>query len=123
MRLTVKQLTAVLKAGLIVTNADGETKKEEMEIVVRELVSFGINQEQGSQLYDDAVAMSTEDMVDQLKGLSNDDKKYISGYLIAISVADGDVADNEAKAWAAICNLCEFPNVSVEDAYNYWKNN
>ena len=29
----------------------------------------------------------------------------------------------EAKAWAAICNLCEFPNVSVEDAYNYWKNN
>ena len=31
MRLTVKQLTAVLKAGLIVTNADGETKKEEIK--------------------------------------------------------------------------------------------
>lgn len=123
MKLTPKQLAAVIKAGLIVTNADGTAKEEEYRIIINEMNSFNITQEQGKALIEVAEAMSVEDMVTELKGLSEQDKKYVCGYLVAIVAVDGDIHDNEAEAWQAMCSLCEFPDVKASEALEYWKNN
>ncbi|MBQ3249914.1 MAG: TerB family tellurite resistance protein [Bacteroidales bacterium] len=123
MKLTPKQLAAVVKAGLIVTNADGTAKEEEYRIIINEMNSFNITQEQGKALIEVAEAMSVEDMVAELKGLSEQDKKYVCGYLVAIVAVDGDIHDNEAEAWQAMCSLCEFPDVKASEALEYWKNN
>lgn len=123
MKLTAKQLAAVIKAGLIVTNADGTAKEEEYRVIINEMNSFNISKEQGNALIEVANAMSVEDMVAELKGLSVQDKKYVCGYLVAIVAVDGDIHDKEAEAWQAMCNLCEFPDVKASEAFEYWKNN
>lgn len=121
MTLNARQLAAVVKAGLIVTNADGTAKEEEYKIIVNELSSFNVTSEQGQMLIETANGMSVDSMVEILKSLSYDDKKYISGYLVAIIVVDGDVDEDEAKAWQAMCSLCEFPQTTAQDALDYWR--
>lgn len=123
MKLSAKQLAAVMKAGLIMTNADGKVQDEELKIIINELKSFNVSAEQGKLLYEVADAMSVDEMVEQLKPLSLSDKKYICGYLVAIIVVDGDVDDNEAQAWKAISTLCDFPEMTAAEALAYWRNN
>ena len=122
MTLNAKQLAAVVKAGLIMTNADGTAKDEEYKIIVNELQSFNVSAEQGRMLIEVANSMSVEEMVDNIKGLSYEDKKYVSGYLVAIVVVDQDVDDEEAKAWQAMSTLCDLPNITAEEALTYWRN-
>lgn len=122
MTLNAKQLAAVVKAGLLLTNADGKAEQDEYEIIVSEVNSFNVTREQFDMLLDMANNMSVEEMVDLLKVLSYEDKKYISGFLVSIAVIDQKVDPEEAKAWQAICSLCQFPEVSAEDALLYWRN-
>ena len=93
MRLTVKQLTAVLKAGLLVTNADGETKKEEMEIVVRELESF--------------VGESVIDLKDMVKAAKKYIEKGVKNVLVSLG-ADGAVLTDGTESY-----YCKSASVAV----------
>ena len=123
MTLNAKQLAAVMKAGLIMTNADGKVQDDELKVIINELKNFNVTAEQGKLLYEVADAMSVEEMIEQLKPLSSSDKKYICGYLVAIIVIDGDIDENETNAWKAICTLCDFPEMTAGEALAYWRNN
>ena len=122
MTLNARQLTAIVKAGLIVANDDGKMKDEEHKVIINELKHFEVNQEVKSILLDAANGMTVETMVDLLKNLSYDEKKYVSGFLVAVMLSDKQLGNDEPKVWQSICTLCEFPDIKAEHALWYWEN-
>lgn len=123
MNLTGIQLAAVLKAGMLVSNADGNIDPKELEVLKHELGKFDLSDELHDKIVDVASEMSVDDMVANLKKLSLEDQKYVSGYLAAVLLADGEIEDEEIKTWQAICTLCEFPTMSAREALDFWMNN
>lgn len=123
MTLNGKQLAAVMKAALIASKADGEACASELKLIANEMANFNLTSNQFSTLYDVADEMSVDEMVGALKSLDYSTQKYVMGFLVAVVAADGRLAEDEAKACTAIFTLCEFPDVSIDDAFMYWRNN
>ena len=121
MNLTRMQLAAVLRAGIIVSKADGTADPKELELLVHELKKFDLSPEAGKNIIDVANDMPVETMVEQLKQLSYEDQKYVCGYLAVMILADGDIKDSEIEAWKAICTLCDFPTMTAKEALEYWR--
>ncbi len=117
------ELTAMLSAGMMLSNADGRVADEEKEILVRELKSFNVTDEEARLYLKVAIDMSVEYTVEVLKAMPNEAKKYACGYLAAVMLCDGDVADSEVEAWRAFSGACEFPGMTLGEALEFWKNN
>lgn len=117
------ELTAMLSAGMFLSNADGQVADEEKEILVRELKSFNVTDEEARLYLSVAIDMSVEYTIQVLKAMSNDAKKYACGYLGAVMLCDGNVDDNEMEAWRAFSGACDFPTMTLGEALEFWKNN
>lgn len=117
------ELTAMLSAGMFLSNADGHVTDEEKEILVRELKSFNVTDEEARLYLSVAIDMSVEYTVQVLKAMSNDAKKYTCGYLGAVMLCDGNVDDSEMEAWRAFSGACDFPTMTLGEALEFWKNN
>lgn len=122
MNLTGMQLAAVLRAGIIVSKADGTADEKELELLVHEMKKFNLSNEMSKTIIDVANDMPAETMVEYLKQLSYEDKKYVCGYLAVMILADGEIKDSEIDAWKAICTLCDFPTMTAKEALEYWRN-
>jgi len=117
------ELTAMLSAGMFLSNADGHVADEEKEILVRELKSFNVTDEEARLYLSVAIDMSVEYTVQVLKEMSSDAKKYACGYLGAVMLCDGNVDDSEMEAWRAFSGACDFPTMTLGEALEFWKNN
>ena len=117
------ELTAMLSAGMILSNADGRLADEEKELLLKELTSFNVTHEEAEIYLKVAIDMTVEQTVEVLKAMSSDAKKYACGYLAAVMVCDGDVADKEVEGWRAFSEACAFPEMTLGEALNFWKNN
>lgn len=123
MQLKGIELTAMLSAGMVLSNADGHVADEEKEVLVKELTSFNVTDEEARLYLKVAIDMTVEHTVEILKGMSSDAKKYACGYLGAVMLCDGDVHDNEMEAWRAFSTACDFPTMTLGEALEFWKNN
>lgn len=123
MRLSGKELVAILKAGHAMVNADGKVEEKELTILFGELINFGVSQEQAVSMLASADAMEADEMFAVLTQLSTDAKKYVAGYFAAIMISDGDIDDSEVKMWQIICTLAKFPTMNIHDAITFWQNN
>ena len=117
------ELTAMLSAGMFLSNADGRLADEEKEILLKELTSFNVTEEEAKLYFTVAVDMSIEHTVDILKAMSAEAKKYACGYLGAVMLCDGDVDEKEMEAWRAFSGACEFPTMTLGEALEFWRNN
>ena len=117
------ELTAMLSAGMILSNADGHVASEEKEILIKELTSFNVTGEEAAVYLKVAIDLSVEQTVEILKAMTPEAKKYACGYLAAVMVCDGDVADNELEGWRAFSGACEFPAMTLGEALEFWRNN
>lgn len=117
------ELTAMLSAGMILSNADGHVADEEKEILIKELVAFNVTNEEAEIYLKVAVDLTVEQTVEILKAMSPEAKKYACGYLGAVMLCDGDVDDNEMEGWRAFSSACDFPTMTLGEALNFWKNN
>ena len=117
------ELTAMLSAGMILSNADGEIAPEEKEILIKELVSFNVTDEEAEVYFNVATEMSVDQTVEILRGMSPEAKKYACGYLGAVMLCDGDVDDNEMEGWRAFSSACDFPTMTLGEAIKFWRNN
>ena len=115
-------MSALVKAALLVSSADGDINKAEYELISEELRCFRVTAEQASVFYQAAKAMPIDDMADLLKSLGMKEQLKISGFLAALIVKDEIIGCEEKDVWEAICTLCEFPVVSIEDSLEYWRN-
>lgn len=123
MTLSGLELSALLSAGVIMSNADGQLADDEKEILVKELKSFNVTDDEAKLYLKVAIDMSSEYTIEVLKGMTTEKKKYACGYLGAVMVCDGDLADKEVEAWRAFSNLCDFPSMNLGDALEFWRNN
>ena len=123
MQLSHKQLAAILKIGKVMVAADGVMKKEEMAIVLNELVKFDVPHTHVPMLLESSDEMTTSTMLDIFSNLDTETQKHICGYLAAIMIADGDVNDKELMVWKVTCSLCNFPTMTIGEALTFWKNN
>ena len=117
------ELTAMLSAGMILSNADGHVADEEKEILIKELTSFNVTNEEAEIYLKVAIDLTVEQTVEILKAMSPEAKKYACGYLGAVMICDGDVAENEMEGWRAFSAACDFPTMTLGEAVNFWRNN
>ena len=117
------ELTAILSAGMFLSNADGRLDDSEKEILIKELGSFNVTEDEAEIYLKVAIDLSVEQTVEILKAMSDDAKKYACGYLGAVMICDGDVDDNEMEAWRAFSGACDFPTMTLGEAIEFWRNN
>lgn len=123
MNLTGLELTAMLSAGMILSDADGFIDPEEKAILIEELKAFNVTDEEAEIYLNVAIDMSVDQTVDILKSMSPEAKKYACGYLGAVMICDGDVDDNEMEGWRTFSHACEFPTMTLGEALEFWRNN
>lgn len=117
------ELTAILSAGMFLSNADGRLDDSEKEILIKELGSFNVTEDEAEIYLKVAIDLSVEQTVEILKAMSDDAKKYACGYLGAVMICDGDVDDKEMEAWRAFSGACDFPTMTLGEALEFWRNN
>lgn len=117
------ELIAMLSAGMILSNADDHVTEEEKEILIKELASFNLTDEEAKIYIKIAIDLTVEHTVDILKAMSSEAKKYACGYLGAVMLSDGEVDENEMKSWRVFSGACDFPTMTLGEALKFWKNN
>ena len=122
MNLNGLELTAILSAGMILSNADGHVDFEEKELLINELNAFNVTLEEANIYLDVAIEMTVEQTVEILKAMSPDAKKYACGYLGAVMLSDGDVDESEMESWRAFSGACEFTKMTLGEALEFWRN-
>ena len=122
MEFTGKQLTAMLKMGLAMVEADGKVTEEEKVALTFDMIKFGVTPEQLGIMLPAAHAMSAEESLIIAASMNAQQKKYVTGYLAMIMASDG-VDDTEVKLWSMLSHLCGFPTMTIAQALDFWKNN
>ena len=116
-----KQLAALVKMGISMAAADGKFADEEKAAIVFELAQFGVSADQAQGLLLVAQAMDASEALSVLSSMTNEQKKYATGYLAVIMASDGEIADSEVKMWQLICTLSSFPTMNIGEALNFWR--
>lgn len=116
---TVKELAAIHNLAKVMVDADGKIEGKEAVLAALELtkLSNGIDSDSIVKM---AETMEPAKAFEVVKNMTTDEKKYVSGFLAAISVVDGNVAPQELAMWKAISALGNFPAISFEEALRFW---
>ncbi len=117
------QLSALVKLGLAMAQADGHVAQNEQAAIAYELCNFGVNSSNAPTILAGAAAMDAADALTTVAGMTTEQKKYATGYLAAIMAADGEIADAEVKMWQLISSLAGFPTMTIHEALTFWNNN
>ena len=85
------------------------------------LISFGVNSNEAPAILANSAAMNSAEAITTIAMMSTEQKQYATGYLAAIMVADGEIADSEVKLWQLICTLASCPTMSMHEALDFWR--
>lgn len=111
------EIVAVYKAAYSMVIADGKVMSEEMEIVNEAMGKVGIKDMLELQtLKDLAEVMTEEECYGMLAFLDNEQKRFVSAMLGAISSSDGDIDDKELELWRKICSNSDLPKMNNRQA-------
>ena len=114
------EMAAILKMAQVMANADGKVTNDETAIILAEMANFGaISKSDGLVLA--AKAMSASDALMVLKGMNTIQKKYVCGFLAAISAVDG-IDAKEIAVWQLTSTLAQFPTMTINEALDFWSN-
>lgn len=115
-----QQLAALVKMGISMAAADGRFADEERIAIIMELANFGVTQNQAQSLLSTAQLMDAAEALSILSSMTNEQKKYATGYLAVIMTSDGDIDPSEVKMWQVVCTLSSFPTMNISEALNFW---
>lgn len=122
MRYSGKELSAIVKMAISMAAADGKFAEEETTAIFFELANFGVTKSQFAQILVRARDMEASEAFATIACMDEEQKKYVTGYLAVIMVADGDIDDSEVKMWQLISLLAQLPTMDVNDALEFWRN-
>lgn len=109
---------AIFKMAKAMSAADSHIDITELAIIANEMRQFGA---QDKNLLDEADAMEADEALIVLKNMTPEEKRYVCGFLAAISAVDGDVDDKEIAVWKLVSTLAQFPTMTFAEALNFWK--
>jgi hypothetical protein len=112
-----EEIIAIYKAADLMVLADKKIMPEEIatindameKIGVRDLVAL-------DNIKASAQTISKEECYGQLAFLDDEQKKFVSAMLGAISSSDGDIDDNELALWRDICGKSDLPMMNNRQA-------
>lgn len=116
MTFTGKQLAAIFRLGHAMADADGIIKDEETDVILREMASFGVTQDQFSAIIDAGGDLTGHEAMAIVADMDDEQKAYVAAYLGVIMAVDGDIDDNELTLWRFVCTMCECPEMTLEEA-------
>lgn len=120
MTFTGNELSALVKLGIAMAQADGHVDNTEQVAIASELKAFGIDGSNAQTIIAGAAVMDAAVALGTLAAMDNVQKKYACGYLAAIMAADGEIAASEIKMWQLICTLGSFPTMNISEALAFW---
>ena len=115
------EISAILKAGHAMVEADGRIDPKELEILFEGLAD-GVAARR-EELFRHADGMETVEMMAILSAMTEGQKRYVSGYLASIMISDNDIDEMEMRLWQLLSNLCGFPRTSIREAVSFWSKN
>ena len=113
-------MAALIQMGTAMLLADGKVAEEEKEALGRELLSFGVKADNVVALLSKAQDMSFGEAIGVLSSMSEEQKKYATGFLAKVMVADGEIDDSELALWKLVSTLGGFPTMNIAEALAYW---
>lgn len=123
MEFTAKELTALIKMGFVMATADEKIVDEEKAIITLGMLEFGLGPDAITMCIKAAENMDSFEALSVLTDMNNEQKKYATGFLAAIMVADNEKADSEIKMWRLISTIAHFPTMTLGEALSFWRNN
>lgn len=115
-----KELSALVKLGIAMAQADGHVDEVEQLAIASELKEFGVVGEKSSIIIAGAAVMNNAEALATIAAMNDEQKKYATGYLAAVMAADGVLDDAEIKLWQLICTLGGCPTMNVNEALSFW---
>ncbi len=114
------ELASVVKMAMEMAAADGIFADEERELISKELLNFGVNPLQATQLLTRARDMDPGEALSTIGNMNLEQKKYVTGFLAAIMISDGEIDDSEVKMWRFISLLAQLPEMDIVEALDFW---
>lgn len=102
--------------------ADNNINKNEMQVLVGEMVRMGCSQEELIKIEQNNSSIKPTTALARISEMSSEKKRYICAFLGALMVVDGEVDDSEKKLWGLVSTFCEFPEMTVGEAVQYMAN-
>lgn len=102
--------------------ADGKFAKEEKTAIFFELANFGVTESQFAKILIRARDMEASEAFAIIACMNDEQKRYVTGYLAVVMVADGDIDDSEIKMWQLISLLAQLPSMTINEALDFWRN-
>lgn len=122
MVLSNNELAAVLKLGLDMLMADGKVHKNEKKIIATEMMRFGVDETKIEYLSNKAISMTAAVALTFISNMDEEEKKHVAAFLAAVMVADDDIDDKEKALWRFVTAQASLPEMTIQEAVDYWKN-
>lgn len=105
--------------------ADGTISKSEVDVIFLILNQYGIIKDTVESVLIETLANDMEPVksIEILSRMTNDQKKYVCGYLAAIMLSDGDINDKEVALWTLVSTMAKFPEMTMREAVDFIANN
>ena len=110
------ELTAIIKLANDMVMADGKVAREEVAVMMVELMRFGVPKNKVQTLLENSNSMEPVHAVALVAAMDEERKKYVASYLGAIMASDGDIDDNEMALWRLLSTICALPTMNVKEA-------
>lgn len=111
------EVIAVFKAADLMVLADEKRLPEETATVNEAMVKLGVRDLPVLEaIRNSANSMTEEECFGQLAFLDDEQKKFVSAMLGAISSSDGDIDDKELDLWRSICSKSDLPKMNNRQA-------
>ena len=120
MKYSGEELAALIRMGAAMAAADGTVTKEEGFLGFVELKNFCATPSDETAIVARSQEMDFADAIGILSSMSDEKKKYATGFLAATMAADGEIDNSEVKLWQLICTLGGFPTMNIKEALAYW---
>ena len=112
-----EEIIAVYKAADLMVLADGKIMPEETATVNDAMEKLGINEVSIlEEIKKSACEITDDECYGQLAFLDEEQKRFVSAMLGAISSSDGDIDDRELDLWRNICFKSDLPRMNNRQA-------
>lgn len=115
-----KQLSAIAQLAIAMAQADGHVEEEETNVISLELMGFGLDKTAATLLLLQAAKMDAAEALSCVRLMTNEQKKYVTGFFAAVMTADKDIDDSEVKLWSLISLLADLPTMTISEALIFW---
>lgn len=120
MTYTGHQLAAIVRMAITMASADGKFVEEEKNAISMELTNFGVDPLECASILIKSRDMEASEALATIAAMNYEQKKYVTGYLAVIMVADGEIAESEVKMWSLISLLANLPEMTLNEALDFW---